>query len=112
VVLTATVAASVLLMAPLELWQLAQGKGLVVSPTVLLGIGYSATCSSVLAFLAWTKGVAALGPGRAGSFINLLPIFTALQASALLGERIAPYHLAGAALVFGGVALASWRRVR
>ena len=28
---------------------------------------------------------------------------------ALLGEQVAPYHLAGAALVFGGVALASRR---
>ena len=76
----------------------------------LLGIGYLAICSSVRASLAWTKGVAALGPSRAAGFFNLLPIFTALQASVLLGEGIAPYHLTGAAFVFAGVVLASWRR--
>jgi drug/metabolite transporter (DMT)-like permease len=109
VVLTATVGFSVLLLAPVELWHLAQIERLAVSAPGLLGIGYIAICSSVLASLAWTKGVAALGPSRAAGFFNLLPIFTALQASVLLGERIAPYHLAGAAFVFAGVVLASWR---
>jgi len=100
VVLTATVGLGVLLLAPLELWRLAQGERLAVSVPSLLGIGYIAICSSVLASLAWAKGVAALGPSRAAGFFNLLPIFTALQASVLLGERIASYHLAGAAFVF------------
>lgn len=64
VVLTATVGVGVMLLAPIQLWQLVQGERLTVSIPSLLGIGYIAICSSVLASLAWTKGVAVLGPNH------------------------------------------------
>jgi drug/metabolite transporter (DMT)-like permease len=108
--LTASALAGLALMAPVYLWRLAAGERMALSPTTLLGVGYTALFASVLAFFAWGRGVAALGPSRAAGFINLLPIFTALLSVALLGEQIAPYHLAGAALVFLGIALAGGAR--
>ena len=108
--LTASAIAGLALMTPAYLWQLAAGERLAISAATLLGVGYTALFASVLAFLAWGRGVAALGPSRAAGFINLLPIFTALLSVALLGEQIAPFHLAGAALVFLGVGLANSSR--
>jgi drug/metabolite transporter (DMT)-like permease len=109
VVLTATVAVAVVAMLPLYLWRLGVGEHLVISVPNLLGIGYAGTFSSVLAFLAWTRGVARLGPARAGMFVNLIPVFAGLQAPLVLGEPIAGYHLVGAVMVFGGIGLANWR---
>ncbi|MEM1314943.1 MAG: DMT family transporter, partial [Pseudomonadota bacterium] len=59
---------------------------------------------SCLAQLFFLRGVDLIGPGRAGVYINLVPIFAALFAVALLGERFALFHAAALALVLGGIA--------
>lgn len=40
-------------------------------------------------------------------FSYLMPVFGALLAVPLLGEPIAPYHIIGGVLVFGGIVLAN-----
>ena len=67
---------------------------------------YVAIFPSCLAQLFFLRGVDAIGPGRAGVYINLVPVFAAFLAIVLLGQDFAWYH--GAALVFvlGGVWLA------
>ena len=52
------------------------------------------------------RGVQLIGPGRAGVFVNLVPLFGALMAIGLLGEPFAAYHLLALALVVGGIAIA------
>jgi drug/metabolite transporter (DMT)-like permease len=53
--------------------------------------------------------VAAVGATRAGLFMNLMPVFGAVLAVVLLRESLAAHHLAGAALVLGGITLGSIR---
>ena len=50
------------------------------------------------------------GPGRAGLFVNLVPVFGSILAVLLLGEPFAFYHAAGLALVLGGIGLAEWSK--
>lgn len=69
------------------------------------GIAYIGIGASVVAFLCWNRGVALVGPGRAGVYIHLMPLFGALLAFVLLGESLQPYHGLGAALVFTGIVL-------
>ena len=47
-----------------------------------------------------------VGPGRAGVYINLVPVFSAILAVAILGEPLAPFHAVALALVIGGILLA------
>jgi drug/metabolite transporter (DMT)-like permease len=54
-------------------------------------------------------GMRHLGPSQAAIVSSLEPLFTILLAAWLLGDRLAPGQLAGAALVLGGVVLAEWR---
>ncbi len=61
---------------------------------------------SFLAQLAFITGVELIGPGRAGVFVNLVPIFAAILAVAVLGEAFELYHAAALALVLGGIWLA------
>ncbi len=58
------------------------------------------------------RGVELIGPGRAGVFVNLVPIFGAFLAVGLLGEPLAAYHLVAMALVVGGIVLAQRGRGR
>lgn len=87
---------------------LQQGHSTVVwSFRVLSGLLYVSIFASIVAFLFWNRGVAEIGPNRAGVFLHLMPLFGALLSVIILQEGIAIYHLAGAALVFTGIAMST-----
>ena len=69
-------------------------------------IAYTAIFPSMVSQLLFIRGVAMIGPNRAGLFINLVPIFGALLAVLILSESFRMFHLAGLALVLGGIAMA------
>lgn len=75
------------------------------SVEVVAGVAYVALGASVAAFFCWNRGVQLIGPGRAGIYLHLMPVFGPLLAFLLLGESLAAYHLAGAVLVFTGIGL-------
>lgn len=58
---------------------------------------------SFLAQIYFMRGVELIGPGRAGVFINLVPIFSAILAVLLLGEPFRWHHALALALVLGGI---------
>ena len=76
-----------------------------------LAIGYIAVFASAIAFLLWIRAVGEIGPTRAGMFIHLMPVFGAILAAAVLGERIAAFHVVGAAHDFAALAIANRRPV-
>lgn len=76
-----------------------------LSPQAWLGVGYIGLFASCLAFLCWNTGVAHVGPGTAGTFMYLMPLYGAILGYLFLGEGVQPFHLAGAVLIFGGLGL-------
>jgi drug/metabolite transporter (DMT)-like permease len=80
-----------------------------VTPTAIATIAYLAIFPSIVAYICWNHAVAALGPNVAGFFNPVIPVFGILFAVIFLGEPLRAYHLAGFALVLGGVALTSRR---
>ncbi|HEX6959521.1 MAG TPA: DMT family transporter [Ferrovibrio sp.] len=71
---------------------------------------YVALFPSLLSQLFFIRAVELIGAGRAGLFTNLMPLFGASFAVLILGEELAPYHVAALVLVLGGILLAEWRR--
>jgi drug/metabolite transporter (DMT)-like permease len=67
---------------------------------------YVAIFPSCLAQLFYVRGVDLIGPGRAGVFVNLVPVFAAVMAVTLISEPFAPFHGVALALVIGGIWLA------
>lgn len=61
---------------------------------------------SFLAQIFLLRAVDLVGPGRAGVFMNLVPVFSAIMAVGLLGEPFAIYHAVALVLVIGGILLA------
>lgn len=106
---TAAVAAGTLWMVPvfaLQLaWQPVGSHALPSSAAAWTGIAFVGVFSSALAHGLWVRGVATIGPNRAGVFIHLMPLFGTLLAVALLGESVGSYHLAGGALTLLGILL-------
>ncbi len=72
-----------------------------------LGVLYMALGASVLAYICWNRGVAAVGANAAGFTVHLLPAFGTLLAILFLGEAFAGFHAAGIAVILAGVLLAT-----
>ena len=102
---TAVVLAGAVLTAPLYLWELARGLTVPLSGPSVAALGYISLFAGVLAYLAWNRGVAAVGPNKAGLFLHLLPVYGAILAALLLGELLRPFHLAGFAMIVSGILL-------
>lgn len=105
VVLTASAAVAVCLMAPPLAILTPTPLAVFASPTVLLSIGYIAVFASVVGFQLWLRGVARVGPVRANQFLHLMPVFGAALAFVILGEVPTPVQVAGAVLVLSGLAV-------
>ncbi len=103
--LAATFGLGALGLLPLSLWELAAVGPPKIDFRVALSILYVAVFPSILAYFCWNRGVERIGANRAGLFINLVPVFASALAILLLGESIRWFHLAGLALIFGGVRL-------
>ena len=99
--LSASVAAALAMMLPLLLW-----RGALVVPTsapILWSLGYVGILASALAFWLWNRGVVRLGPGRAGPYLYLMPVYGSVFSVLLLGERPQLFQYIGGILVIAGL---------
>jgi len=97
---------------PLYWWESSSAAPVVFTPAVILGVAYTGIFPSVLALLFWNKAVAEVGANRSGQFMHLVPVFGITLAVIFLGETLQPFHLAGAAIIFTGIYLATARTRR
>ena len=67
---------------------------------------YVTLCTSFLAHLFYIRSVQLIGAGLCGLFSNLTPIFSALLAVSLLGEKFGQFHAIALMLVLSGLWLA------
>jgi len=103
--LTSTFTMGVVVLFPLLLWEQQYGAPYQVSLPILASLFYLATFPSILAYLYWNRGVREIGANRAGLYINLIPLFAALLAILLLGERFQGFHLVGTVAICTGLLL-------
>ena len=64
---------------------------------------------SLVAQIFFIHGVALIGPGRAGVFVNLVPVFAAIMGVVFLSEPFEGFHAVALALVLGGIWLSERR---
>ena len=68
---------------------------------------YVSVGPAVLAYRFWGLGIQNVGPNIAGFFVNLIPVFTAILSTLLLGEVPQIYHAVAFALIIGGIVVSS-----
>ncbi len=81
-----------------------------LTPTTVGAVIYVSLFSSVLGYICWNKGVAAVGANRAGFTIHLLPAFGTVLALIFLDEHLHLFHLVGFTTILIGVVLATSAR--
>ncbi|MBE0618464.1 MAG: EamA family transporter [Proteobacteria bacterium] len=81
-----------------------------LSPAAWVCILYLGGLGTALGFIWYYQGIRAVGPSRAGVFINFVPVSGVLLAYLLLGETLDGSLWAGAALVIGGTWLTNRAR--
>jgi drug/metabolite transporter (DMT)-like permease len=113
--------------APVKMASLIAGGALVLAPFALLeawtgptpnfgdgrlyvALAFLAIVPSLGAYFCFDRLVALAGPARASMALYLIPVFATLAAWPLLGEAPHLYHVAGFAVILGGVLVSSMRR--
>ena len=105
----ALAAISVVATLPFAIWEALAGVTFKATWLTLGAVAYVSIFPSVIAFAAWNRGVELIGANRSGPFLHLVPIYTAVIGTTLLGETLAVFHIAGFGLILTGVWLASVR---
>jgi drug/metabolite transporter (DMT)-like permease len=99
-----TVLVSVIVLIPCSIMELTLTHRIVSgSWNTLVGICYIGIFASLVAFSCWNKAVALIGPAKCASFLNFIPMYSAIFATFFTGEHIRLYHGIGALLILSGV---------
>ena len=94
-------------MSPWLAWELAFNPKLRLNVAGFSAVLYSAIGSLLLAYAGWSYVVRRIGAVRAGVTMHLMPAFGVILSALFLAEYPGWFHLAGIALILGGVALSS-----
>ncbi|MDP2826708.1 MAG: DMT family transporter [Sulfuritalea sp.] len=101
--LAAISVAGLIFLFPFYLWEMAQGRHIAPTPGAIAGIVYTGVFPAFLGYILWNRGVAEVGPARAGLFMHLVPAFGIVLSMIFLGEKPALYHAVGIGLIFAGI---------
>lgn len=108
--MTVLIAWGVVLMIPGLIWEISNGRKLVLNDTNLMFLAYVAVVASVFGTTLFNSGVIRVGPATSGYFGNLYPVFASVLAVLLLDESFEWFHGVGGALVLGGIYFATVAR--
>lgn len=106
--ITATAAQSVLIVLLMTPILPITGLGLPATPEAVASLAYIAVFPSVLSYLCWNLALSKVDPGKAGVYLNLIVVFTAI-ATVLMGTPLSAAQVIGGAFVLGGVLLTSMK---
>ena len=109
VLLAAMILAGLVVLFPFLIVELASGRAVPITRETVAAIAYVAIFASLVAFIAWNRSVAVLGPVRTGLSVHLVPLLAAILAWIFLAEPVRAFHLYGAAFILCGLVLANRR---
>ncbi|HIF61944.1 MAG TPA: DMT family transporter [Candidatus Pelagibacter sp.] len=101
------ISGGLILLLPAYLIEKALGFELNVNLPFILTLSYVVLLPGLASFICWIKGIAIIGPNRAGIFLHLMPIFSTVLAILIFEEQFMNYHLFGTIFIIGGIFLSS-----
>ena len=101
------ISAGLIFLLPAYLIEKTLGFELNVNLPFILTLSYVVLFPGLASFICWIKGIAIIGPNRAGIFLHLMPIFSTVLAILIFKEQFMNYHLCGAIFIIGGIFLSS-----
>ena len=103
---TVAAAFACLISLPLLAVEIAMGRFHMPTPAGWAILAFTVIGPSILSQLSFMRAIELIGPGRAGVFVNLVPVFAPILAVLLLGEPFGLYHAVALVLVLGGIFIA------
>lgn len=103
--LAAMTAVGLTVLAPVYLWEIAQGRVIHAHASSLAGIAYTGILPGFLGYVFYNRAVAEVGASKASLFIHLMPVFGTILSAIFLAEIPQPYHYVGIGLIFAGIYL-------
>lgn len=88
---------------PVAIWEHLSGFTVQLDALTIFAVLYVAIFPSVVALFGWNRGVELIGATRAGPFLHLVPLYSAVLAYVFLGEELHAYHVLGFMLILAGV---------
>ena len=101
------ISAGLIFLIPAYLIEMALGYKLNIHLPFILTLSYVVLFPGLASFFFWIRGISIIGSNRAGIFLHLMPIFSALMAIAIFKEKFMTYHFIGAILIIMGIILSS-----
>ena len=92
---------------PQFLYEYSQSDIINVNKNFLYCLVYLALFPSIGSYYCWTGAVSIIGPNRAGIFLMLIPLFSAVMAIFFFKEEFQSYHFIGSIFVIIGLFLAN-----
>ena len=92
---------------PFAVWEYWAGYRLHPDALTIGAVLYAALFTSILAYVAWNRGIDIVGAPRASAFLHTIPLFAAVLATTILGEQLMLFHIVGFVLILAGVSLAA-----
>ena len=96
-----------LFLLPQFLYEYSQGDIIQVNKSFVYCLVYLALFPSIGSYYCWTGAVSIIGPNRAGIFLMLIPLFSAIMAIFFFNEEFQLYHFVGSIFVIIGLLLAN-----
>ena len=92
---------------PIYFIEMSLGYTIKINTPFLLTLTYVVLFPGLTSFICWIKGIALIGPNRAGIFLHLMPIFSAIMAMLIFDEKFMFYHFLGALFILSGIILSN-----
>ena len=92
---------------PIYFIEMNLGNTIKLGKPFYLTLTYVVLFPGLASFFFWIKGIALIGANRAGAFLHLMPIFGAIMAMIIFGEKFMFYHFLGAIFIVAGITLSN-----
>ena len=96
-----------IMLAPAFLIELNQGKHVDMNLNLFYILIYVAIFPSIGSYYCWSGAVSIIGANRAGIFLSLIPLFSAIIAMIFFEEKFLFFHLIGSILIILGLFLSN-----
>jgi drug/metabolite transporter (DMT)-like permease len=92
---------------PIYFIEYQMGYRIVLNQNFYMILFYVVLFPGLISFIFWIKGVSLIGANRAGIFLHMMPVLSAIMAMIIFNEKFMFYHMLGALFILTGILLSN-----
>ena len=92
---------------PIYFIEYQMGYRIILNQSFYMILFYVVLFPGLISFIFWIKGVALIGANRAGVFLHMMPVLSAIMAMIIFNEKFMFYHMLGAIFILTGILLSN-----